>query len=123
MKSLVFLQRASLTLLIALIALCTLWEIWLAPVRPGGSWLAFKALPLLACVYGIAHSERRMFQILSLLVWLYVAEAATRLMGEHGTAFWLCVAELLLSIALFAAVASYAKLTRHAPHTSTTSTT
>jgi uncharacterized membrane protein len=112
MSKLLNVKRASLLLLIALIALCTLWEIWLSPVRPGGSWLAFKALPLLACVMSIAKGERRTFQIVSLLVWLYVLEGATRLLGEHGLARWLCVSEIALATALFAAVAAYAKWTR-----------
>ncbi|MGE8376506.1 MAG: DUF2069 domain-containing protein, partial [Diaphorobacter nitroreducens] len=29
--------------LAALIVLCLAWELWLAPLRPGGSWLAIKA--------------------------------------------------------------------------------
>jgi len=41
------LQNLSSASLIALIFLCLAWELWLAPIRPGGSWLAFKALPLL----------------------------------------------------------------------------
>ncbi|MDR1853949.1 MAG: DUF2069 domain-containing protein, partial [Azoarcus sp.] len=36
--------------LLALIALCLLWEGWLAPIRPGGSMLILKALPLLPAV-------------------------------------------------------------------------
>ena len=32
--------------LLALIVLCLAWELVLAPVRPGGTWLAIKALPL-----------------------------------------------------------------------------
>ena len=33
--------------LVALIFLCLAWEIFLAPLKPGGSWLALKALPKL----------------------------------------------------------------------------
>ena len=33
--------------LVALILLCTLWELWLAPLRPGGSMLVLKVLQLL----------------------------------------------------------------------------
>ena len=29
--------------LVALIFLCLAWELWLAPLRPGGSWLLLKA--------------------------------------------------------------------------------
>ena len=32
--------------LIALIALSVVWELWLAPLKPGGSLMALKALPL-----------------------------------------------------------------------------
>jgi len=41
------LQIASSVSLIALIFLCLAWELALAPIRPGGSSLALKALPLL----------------------------------------------------------------------------
>ena len=30
--------------LVGLIVLCTTWELVLAPLRPGGSWMAIKAL-------------------------------------------------------------------------------
>jgi len=41
------LHYASIASLIALIILCLAWELWLAPLRPGGSSLVFKVLPLL----------------------------------------------------------------------------
>ena len=44
MKTLQNLASASL---IALIFLCLAWELWLAPIRPGGSLLVLKTLPLL----------------------------------------------------------------------------
>jgi hypothetical protein len=40
-------NRLTSTSLIALLFLCLAWELWLAPLRPGGSMLALKALPLL----------------------------------------------------------------------------
>ena len=43
MRSLRALAAAAL---IALIVLSLAWELWLAPLRPGGSLLALKALPL-----------------------------------------------------------------------------
>ena len=39
-------QRLAAFSLSALIALCLAWELWFAPLREGGSWLALKALPL-----------------------------------------------------------------------------
>ena len=41
-------RRANLLLWLALVALCLGWELWWAPLRPGGSWLMLKVLPLLA---------------------------------------------------------------------------
>ena len=40
-------SRLAAASLIALLALCLAWELWLAPLRPGGSMLVLKALPLL----------------------------------------------------------------------------
>jgi uncharacterized membrane protein len=105
-------RRASLALLIALILLCLAWELLLAPVRPGGSWLALKALPLMACVWGVHIARRRTFQVLSLLVWLYVLEGLTRMLGDKGFSSVLSIAEALLAAALFVSVAAYAKWTR-----------
>ncbi len=39
------LQVVSSGALVMLIFVCLAWELWLAPLRTGGSSLAFKALP------------------------------------------------------------------------------
>jgi uncharacterized membrane protein len=39
--------------LLGLIVLALAWELWLAPLRPGGSWLALKALPLCIPLAGL----------------------------------------------------------------------
>ena len=41
---------ATVSSLLALIALCVAWELFVAPIRPGGSWLVLKVLPLLLVV-------------------------------------------------------------------------
>ena len=48
---------ASVTL-IALIFLCVAWELWLAPLRAGGSMLVLKVLPLLAALFGTLRGRR-----------------------------------------------------------------
>ena len=48
--------------LVALIFLCLAWELWLAPIRPGGSLLALKTLPLLIPLLGVLHGKRYTFQ-------------------------------------------------------------
>ena len=57
--------------LIALIALGLAWELWLAPLRPGGSWLVLKALPLCLPLAGLLKNRMYTYRWLSLMVWLY----------------------------------------------------
>ncbi|HEX4842385.1 MAG TPA: DUF2069 domain-containing protein [Limnobacter sp.] len=96
--------------LLALIALCVAWELWLAPLRPGGSWLVLKVLPLLLVVPGIFKQRVRTFQATSLLVWLYFAEGATRASSDPALASQLMAGlEVLISVALFASVSVYAR--------------
>jgi uncharacterized membrane protein len=97
--------------LIALIALCLAWELWLAPLRPGGSWLALKALPLLLPLFGILRGRRFAYQWASLLIQLYLLEGLTRATTDTGLMQWLAVAEVALAICFFVAALTYARLT------------
>ena len=98
--------------LIALILLCLAWELWLAPLVPGGSWLVLKVLPLLAPLFGVLRGRRYTFQWSTLLIWLYAAEGATRAMTDSGLGARLAVAELALSLTYFAAAVAYLRSTR-----------
>ena len=103
---------AACAAMIALILLCVAWELWLAPLRPGGSWLALKALPLLAPLFGLLHGKRYTFQWSTLLIWLYVAEGAARAMTDPGLSARLAFLEVLLALAFFAAAVLYLRATR-----------
>jgi len=98
--------------LAALIALCLAWELWLAPLRPGGSLVALKALPLALPLAGVLAGRRYTYQWSSLLILAYFAEGATRAWAESGPGRMLALAEVALSLAFFAATVSYARLTR-----------
>ncbi len=98
--------------LVSLLALCLLWELWLAPLRPGGSFLALKALPLALPLPGILRGNRYTYQWSSLLVLAYLAEGATRAWSDAGFSAQLAAAELVLSIVFFAAAVSYVRQTR-----------
>lgn len=101
---------AANTTLLALIALCVSWELFIAPLRPGGSWLVLKVLPLLLVVPGLLKQRVRTYQATSLLVWIYFAEGATRASSDPAFESQLMAGfEILLSIMLFAAVAVYAR--------------
>lgn len=105
-------QLIAATSLIGLIALCVAWELWLAPLRPGGSWLVLKCLPLLLPLMGILRGHRYTYQWASLLIWFYVAEGATRTFTDAGPARWLALVEGVLGIVFFLAAAGYARATR-----------
>ena len=93
--------------LIALILLCVAWELFLAPVRPGGSWLVLKALPLMVPLFGVLHGKRYTFQWTTLLVWLYFAEGVVRAYSDSGLSARLAAAEIVLVLAYFAAAVAY----------------
>jgi uncharacterized membrane protein len=104
-----FLAVASL---IALIFLGLAWELFLAPLKPGGSWLALKVLPLLAPLFGVLHGKRYTFQWSTLLIWLYFAEGVVRAYSDSGAAAGLALAEVALSLAYFASAVVFLRLNR-----------
>ena len=93
--------RGAVGSLTALIFLCVAWELFLAPLKPGGSWLVLKVVPLLAPLMGVLHGRRYTFQWSTLLIWLYVAEGATRAFSDRGLSQALGAVELALALADF----------------------
>lgn len=94
--------------------MCLAWELWLAPLRPGGSLMALKALPLALPLGGIFSGRRYTYQWSSLLILAYLAEGATRAWSDSGLSQSLAAVEFVLSALFFALVVSYARMTRAA---------
>jgi len=107
--SLKTLQAIASASLIALIFLSVAWELWLAPIRPGGSWLVLKALPLLLPLMGILKGRRYTYQWAPMLVLAYFSEGVVRAWSETGLSAWLAGAEVVLSVVFFFAAIFYAK--------------
>lgn len=103
-------QAASISL-IALIVLCVGWELWLAPLRPGGSWLVLKAAPLLTPLFGILRGRRYTHQWASLLIQIYLLEGLVRATSDSGAMQQLAIAETAIALVFFVATVSYARLT------------
>jgi uncharacterized membrane protein len=103
------LQWLAVGSLVALIALCLAWELWLAPLRPGGSALAFKALPLLAPLFGMLRGRRYTFQWAWILGLAYFTEGVVRAWSEQGISRQLALAEIALSLLFFVATVLYAR--------------
>lgn len=106
-----FCNRAAILSLLFLIALCLAWELWLAPLRPGGSWLVLKALPLLAPLFGLLHGRRYTHQWSSLLIQLYLLEGLARATSDSGAMRWLAITETIAALVFLAATICYARAT------------
>ncbi len=100
--------------LIALIFLCLLWESKLAPLRPGGSLLMLKALPLLLPLFGLLRERVIAYKWTLLLVLAYATEALVRIWTDTGLSRTLAWWELVLAVLLFASCALFVKLPRAA---------
>ena len=98
-------RSLALACLLALIALCLAWELWLAPT--GRGTLALKALPLALAVPGLLNWRMYTFRWLSLVIWLYVAEGAVRATSDRGLGAPLALLEVVLCLVLFAACAAH----------------
>ena len=106
------LQAVASASLIALIFLGLAWELWLAPVKPGGSMLVLKVLPLLLPLFGILRGKRYTYQWASMLILLYFIEGAVRTYGDSGTSQLLAGMEVLLSVLFFFSSIFYARFSK-----------
>ncbi|WP_419187259.1 DUF2069 domain-containing protein [Caldimonas tepidiphila] len=88
---------------LGLIVLGLAWELWLAPLRPGGSWLALKVLPLALPLAGLIKQRMYTYRWVSLLVWLYFTEGMVRATSEPAPGAVFAAIEVLLCLVLFAA--------------------
>lgn len=96
--------------LLGLIALSLAWELWLSPLRPGGSWLVLKALPLALPLAGLLKRRMYTYRWVSLLVWLYFTEGVVRAWSDPAPGNWLAGLEILLCLLLFTACVLHVRL-------------
>jgi len=104
----VLLQRSAILSLLGLMILCLLWETWLAPLRPGGTLLFLKALPLAFAVRGVARGSLYTIQWSSMLVLLYLMEGVVRAFSDPaGPSITMAWLEILLSTVFFVSALMY----------------
>ncbi len=96
--------------LLGLIVLCLVWELFLAPLRPGGSWLALKALPLCIPLAGLLKNKMYTYRWVSLMVWLYFTEGVVRAYSDRPPSNYLALVEVLLCLLLFIACALHVRM-------------
>ena len=91
-----------------LFILCVSWEWFISPLRPGGSWLILKAIPLLFAIPGLWKGNVYTMQWASMLILLYITEGLVRIL-ETGANFWMAVLETTLGTVAFVCLLIYLK--------------
>ena len=95
---------------LGLIILGLAWELVLAPLRPGGTLLALKVLPLCVPLAGLLKNRMYTYRWVSLLVWLYFTEGVVRAWSDKSPGNYLGLVETALCITLFIACALHVRL-------------
>jgi len=106
------LQLGASISLISLILLTLAWETVLAPLKPGGSLLLLKSVPLLLPVFGILRGKRYTYQWSSMFILLYFTEGVVRAWSDGGLSAQLATMEIILSITFFSCAIFYVRLSR-----------
>jgi len=106
----VFTRILAVGSLLGLIAVGLAWELWLAPLRPGGTWWAIKVLPLCLPLAGLLKNRMYTYRWVSLLVWLYFTEGVVRAWGDKWPSNLLAGIQVLLCVTLFVACALHVRM-------------
>jgi uncharacterized membrane protein len=96
--------------LLGLILLGLAWELVLAPIRPGGSLLALKVVPLCFPLAGLLKNRMYTYRWVSLMVWLYFTEGIVRAYSDKAPSNYYAMLEVLLCLSLFVACALHVRL-------------
>jgi uncharacterized membrane protein len=103
-----------LAALAGIVVLGLAWELWLAPLRPGGSLLALKVLPIAAALPGLRRGHVRTYQWWSMLVLAYLMEGLVRGTSDAGLSARLAWIEVALATVGFVAILAHVKGLRRA---------
>jgi len=117
MRHVTLTRLLAVSCLMGLIVLGLAWELWLAPLRAGGTLLALKVLPLCFPLTGLLKNRMYTYRWLSLMIWLYFTEGVVRAWGDAAPSNYLALAEVFLCVLLFIACALHVRLRlKHAKH-------
>lgn len=96
-------QKITFVAAVLLCLLCIAWEWFLAPLRPGGSFMILKMLPIAFLLPGVYRGANYHLQVLSMVILLYFMEGVSRI-SEKGLNSSLAIIEILLTVIIFFAV-------------------
>jgi uncharacterized membrane protein len=97
-------HRLAVALVAGLVFCEGLWELSLAPLRPGGSWLALKVVPLAWVWLSLVRGKRKARQVASLILPLFAAEGSVRAMTESGRHAYVAAVATALALAALVAI-------------------
>jgi uncharacterized membrane protein len=102
MQALRLFHTGAVTSLILLFLWLLAWEIFVAPLHPGGSLLALKALPLLLPLRGVLKRDLYTLQWSSMVILIYLVEGIVRAWSDRAELSRLmALGEVLLVCAYF----------------------
>ena len=107
-----FLRRVVVGCFAALIVLGLVWELWLAPIRPGAWLLSLKVIPLVLALPALIAGNMRTFQWWSMIVMLYLCEGLVRATSDSGPSVPLAWIEAALAAIAFMAILAYVRSVR-----------
>jgi len=84
MQALRVFHTGAVTSLILLFLWLLAWEIFVAPLHPGGSLLALKALPLLLPLRGVLKRDLYTLQWSSMVILIYLVEGIVRAWSDRA---------------------------------------
>ncbi len=103
-----YLRYTASASLIGLIALGLAWELFWAPLRPGGSLLVLKVLPLLLPLRGVLKGNVYTMQWASMLILLYFMEGVVRAYSDpNAMSAMLAGVEIVLSFVFYVCALMY----------------
>jgi uncharacterized membrane protein len=95
-------HTGAVTSLVLLFAWLLAWEIAVAPLHPGGSLLALKALPLLLPLRGVLKRDLYTLQWSSMVILIYLVEGIVRAWSDRAEiSRMMALGEALLVVSYF----------------------
>ncbi len=99
-------QQTTFVASVILCTLCIAWEWFLVPLRPHGSLMVLKCLPLVIFLPGLFRGSNYHMQAVSMVILLYFFEGFARLL-DPGLNLILAIIEILLSCVIFFSILKY----------------
>lgn len=97
-----YFHTGAIASLVLLIAWLLAWETVVAPLHPGGSWLALKAVPLLIPLGGVIKRDIYTLQWSSMVILLYFTEGVVRAWSDReALSQWMAWGEIILVCVYF----------------------